>query len=170
MSNSLWPHGLEPTRLLCPWNSPGKNTGVGCHALLQGSSQPRDWTQVSCFVGRFFTIWTTWEFQYMYILCANLLQWCPTLCSPMDCSPPGSSVHGISQERILEWVAMPSSRGSSLPRGSNPCLLHLLHCSGILYCWATREAHICIYTHIIFIFLSIMIYHRILNIISCAVQ
>ena len=36
MSNSLWPHGLEPTRLLCPWDSPGKKTGVGCHALLQG--------------------------------------------------------------------------------------------------------------------------------------
>ena len=36
MSNSLQPHGLQPTRLLCPWDSPGKNTGVGCHALLQG--------------------------------------------------------------------------------------------------------------------------------------
>ena len=41
---------------------------------------------------------------------AQSLQLCPTLCSPMDCSPPGSSVHGISQARILEWVAMPSSR------------------------------------------------------------
>ena len=36
MSDSLWPHGLQPARLLCPWNSPGKNTGVGCHALFQG--------------------------------------------------------------------------------------------------------------------------------------
>ena len=36
VSNSLWPHRLQPTRLLCPWNSPGKNTGVGCHFLLQG--------------------------------------------------------------------------------------------------------------------------------------
>ena len=43
-------------------------------------------------------------------------QSCPTLCDPMDCSPPGSSVHGILQARILEWVAMPSSRGSSQPR------------------------------------------------------
>ena len=42
MSDSLRPHGLEPTRLLCPWNSPGKITGVGCHFLLQGSSRPRD--------------------------------------------------------------------------------------------------------------------------------
>ena len=48
-------------RLLCPWNSPGKNTGVGSHSLLQGSSQPRDRTQVSCIAGRFFTIWVTRE-------------------------------------------------------------------------------------------------------------
>ena len=45
-----------------------------------------------------------------------LLQSCPTLCGPMDCSLPGSSIHGILQARILEWVAMPSSRGSSWPR------------------------------------------------------
>ena len=45
-----------------------------------------------------------------------LSQSCPTLCNPMDCSPPGSSVHGILQARILEWVAMPSSRGSSQSR------------------------------------------------------
>ena len=47
---------------------------------------------------------------------AKSLQSCPTLCDPMDCSLPGSSVHGILQARILEWVAMPSSRGSSQPR------------------------------------------------------
>ena len=47
---------------------------------------------------------------------AKSLQPCPALCDPMDCSPPGSSVHGILQARILEWVAMPSSRGSSRPR------------------------------------------------------
>ena len=60
--DSLWPRGLEPTRLLCPWDSPGKNTGVGCHFLLQGnlSSRPRNWTQVSCTAGRFFTVWATW--------------------------------------------------------------------------------------------------------------
>ena len=49
-------------------------------------------------------------------VCAKLLQSCPTLCDPMDCSLPGSSVHGILQARILEWVAMPSSRASSRPR------------------------------------------------------
>ena len=47
---------------------------------------------------------------------AKSLQSCSTLCGPMDCSPPGSSVHGILQTRILEWVAMPSSRASSQPR------------------------------------------------------
>ena len=53
-----------------------------------------------------------------------------TLCCPMDCSPPGSSVRGILQARILEWVALPSSRAISLTQGLNP---HLLHCRQILY-------------------------------------
>ena len=50
------------------------------------------------------------------LCCAQLLQLCLTLCSPLDYSPPGSSVHGILQARMLEWVAMPFSRGSSQPR------------------------------------------------------
>ena len=45
-----------------------------------------------------------------------ITQLCPTLCNPMDCSPPGSSVHGMFQARILEWVAISSSRKSSQPR------------------------------------------------------
>ena len=49
-------------------------------------------------------------------MCAQSLQLCPTLCDPMDCSLPGSSVNGILQVRILEWLALPSSRGSSQPR------------------------------------------------------
>ena len=57
-------------------------------------------------------------------------QSCPTLCNLMDCSPPGSSVHGISQARILEWAGIPFSRGIFLTQGSNP---HLLHCRQILY-------------------------------------
>ena len=52
-------------------------------------------------------------------LCAKSLQSCPTLWDPMDCSPPGSSVHGILQARILEWVAIPFSRGSSWSRDWN---------------------------------------------------
>ena len=59
------------------------------------------------------------------------LQSCPTLCNPMDCSPPGSSVCGILRARILEWVAMPSSKESFLPRDRTQ---DLLHCWQILYC------------------------------------
>ena len=51
---------------------------------------------------------------------AQSLQSCPTLCNPMDSSPPGSSVHGILQARTLEWVARPSSRGSSPQSGIKP--------------------------------------------------
>ena len=57
---------------------------------------------------------------------AESLQSCPTLCNPMNYSSPGFSVHGILQARILEWVAVPSSRGSS-QQGLNPALRHLLH-------------------------------------------
>ena len=59
MSTSLWSHGLQLTRLVCPWNSPGKNTGVGSHSLLQGLFLTQDWTWVSCIAGRFFTIRAT---------------------------------------------------------------------------------------------------------------
>ena len=58
VSDSLQPHRLlpmEPTRLLCPWDSPGKNTGVGCHFLFQGNFLTQDQTRVSCIAGRFFT-------------------------------------------------------------------------------------------------------------------
>ena len=65
-----------------PWDSPGKNTGVGCHFLLQ-CMKVKSETEVA--------------------------QSCPTLRDPMDCSLPGSSVHGISKPRVLEWVAIASS-------------------------------------------------------------
>ena len=69
------------------------------------------------------------------VLCL-VAQLCPTLCDPIDCSPPGSSVHGISQARILEWVVIPSSKGSSQPRDRT----HYYHTGRqILYHWATRE-------------------------------
>ena len=73
-------------------------------------------------------------------VCVLVTQSCPTLCNPMDCSPPGSSVFGISQARILEWIAISSYRGSFQPRDQT-CISHI---SGtgkwILYCWGTREA------------------------------
>ena len=64
---------------------------------------------------------------------------CPTLCNPMDCSLPGPAVHGIVQARILEWVAISFSRGSSLP-GDWTHVSRI--CRRILYHWAIREAHI----------------------------
>ena len=71
------------------------------------------------------------------IWCSSLVslvfvtQFCPTLCNPMDCSSPGSSVHGILQARILEWVAISCSRRSSIPtQGLNSCFPH---CRQILY-------------------------------------
>ena len=69
----------QPTRLPHPWDSPGKNTGVGCHFLLQ------------CMKGKSES---------------EVAQSCPTLNDPMDCSPPGSSIHGIFQARVLEWGAI----------------------------------------------------------------
>ena len=77
-SSSLWPHGWQPTRLLCLWDSPGKSTGVGCHCLLQCIKVKK----------------------------SEVAQSCPTLSDPMDRSLPGSSVHGIFQARVLEWVAI----------------------------------------------------------------
>ena len=68
----------------------------------------------------------------------SVAQSCPTLCDPTDCSPPGSSVHGVSQARILEWVAIPFSRGSSQPKDQT----QVFCITGRLFpIWATREAH-----------------------------
>ena len=70
-------------------------------------------------------------------MCVNLLQSCPALSGPIDCSLPGFSVHGILQARILEWVAMPSSRRSSWPRDWTP----VSSIAGRFFTvWATREA------------------------------
>ena len=69
--------------------------------------------------------------------CAVCAQVCPNLWDPMDCSPPGSSVHGIFQARILEWVAISSSRGSSQSRDQT-CISYIGRL--FLYCWAIREA------------------------------
>ena len=61
VTDSLRPNGPQPTRLLCPWDSPGKNTGAGSHSLLQGMFPTQDQTWVSCIEGGFFTVWTTRE-------------------------------------------------------------------------------------------------------------
>ena len=77
---------------------------------------------------------------------AKLLQLCRALCNPMDCSPPGSSVHGILQARILGWVAKPSSRGSSHPRDQTQvlCLLHWQ--AGYLPLTPSGKPHRCIHS------------------------
>jgi len=82
-----------------------------------------------CFWDNFPSSWDVfWKFhEWAFIgvcACVKLLQSCPTLCNPVDCSLAGSSVHGILQARILEWVAISSSRGIFPTQGSNPHLLH----------------------------------------------
>ena len=81
MSDSVRPHRWPPTRLLCSWDSPGKNTGVGCHFLLQCMKVKSE---------------------------SEVAQLCPTLSDPMDCSLLGSSVHGVFQAGVLDGVPSPS--------------------------------------------------------------
>ena len=71
---------------------------------------------------------------------------CPNLCDPMDCRPPGSTVHGISQARILEWVTISSSRGIFPTQGLN-CVFCISR--RILYHWPTREASIYVSTYLL---------------------
>ena len=86
MSDAVRPHSWQPTRLRRPWDSPGKNTGVGCHFLLQCMKVKSE---------------------------SEVAQSCPTLSDPIDCSLPGSSAHGIFQARVLEWGAIAFSKGLS---------------------------------------------------------
>ena len=81
------PHRRQPTRLPRPWDPPGKNTGVGCHVLLQCMNVKSE---------------------------SEVAQSCPTLSDPMDCSSPGSSVHGIFQATVLEWGATAFSAREAL--------------------------------------------------------
>ena len=77
-----------------------------------------------------------------YCVCAKSLQSCPTFCDPIDCSPPGSTVHEVLQARILEWVVTPSSRGSSWARDwIQVSYLHLLLWQEFFTTSATWEAH-----------------------------
>ena len=87
MSDSVRPHRRQPTTLPHPWDSPGKNTGVGCHFRPQCMKMKSE---------------------------SEVAQSGPTLRDPMDCSPPGSSVHGIFQARVLEWGAIAFSIFSTL--------------------------------------------------------
>ena len=119
-----------PARLLCPWDSPGKSTGVGCHFLLQGIFPTQESNP-----GLLYCMQTLYRLSYggkpqrclqnlnhssrasckpeSLKLKSEVAQLYLTLCDPMDCNLPGSSVHGILQARVLEWVAISFSRGSS---------------------------------------------------------
>ena len=127
VSNSVRPHRQQPTRLPHPWGSPGKNTGVGCHLLLQcmkvkresevAQSCPTPSDSMDCslpgssahgiFQARVLE-WGAIAFSVVKAAAAaaKLLQSCPTLCDPKDGSPPGSPVPGILQARTLQWVAI----------------------------------------------------------------
>ena len=112
VSDSLRLYG---PKLLYPLDSSGKNTGVDCHALLQGIflTQGLDPHLLHLLHRR--QILYHWATRVSPTCClhAKSLQSCLILCNSKDCSLPGSSVHGVLQGRILEWVAMPSSKGSS---------------------------------------------------------
>ena len=92
---SVRSHRQQPTRLHHPWDSPGKNTGVGCHFLLQCVKVKSE---------------------------SEVAQSCLTFSDPLDCSPPGSSVHGIFQVRVLEWGAIVFSDSVSTD-GEKECRL-----------------------------------------------
>ena len=86
----------------------------------------------------------TWKTVLHSLHACSAAHSCLTLCDPMDCSPLGSSIHGISQARILEWVAISFSRGSFRPRDQTQVFWiagSLLHCRQILYWLTSREAH-----------------------------
>ena len=112
MLDSLRLHGLRHTSLLCLWDSPGKNTGMGSHFLPQNifltqESKPSPMSPASPIAGRFFTAEPPGKPQLHLLL---VTQSCPSLCNPMDWGMPGSSVHGILQARILECVTISFSK------------------------------------------------------------
>ena len=111
-------HGPWPSRFLCPWDFPGKNPGLGCHVLLQRifltqGSNPRLLSLLHWQVGSLSLVPTGKPKWCSSVQFSSVAQSCPTLGDPMDCSLPGSPVYGILQARILKWVAMSFSRGSS---------------------------------------------------------
>ena len=125
MYDAVQPHRQQPTRLLCPWDSPGKNTGVGCHLPRKNYNYTIELSGNLCqkyvdqiYVGQFVDS-SIDLYVYLYMILYSLdsvqfssvIQLCLTLCNPMD-----YTVRGILQARILAEVAFPISRGSSQPR------------------------------------------------------
>ena len=109
------PHRQQPTRLPRPWDSSGKNTGVGCHFLLQCMKVKSE---------------------------SEFIQSCPTPSDPMDCSLPGSSTHGIFQVRVLEWGAIAHTlvyllSFSKCMNLCNPSFYHGIEC----FCHSRKFPH-----------------------------
>ena len=113
----MWPHRRQPTRLCHPWDSPGKNTGVGCHFLLQCIKVKGE---------------------------SEVAQSCLTLSNPVHCSLPGSSIHGIFQARVLEWGAIAFSVGQArirqyitcLSEGMKMCMVKLINSDKV---WGIKQ-------------------------------
>ena len=122
MSDSLQPHGLLLVMLLCLWNSPGKNTGVGSHSLLfsRESSQPRDRTRVSHIAGRFFTIWTTREAQN---LLRRICIW-SFLCDPAPLFARKRWLPTSRAYTVIKGGWKMNSLRRTFPEAAFPCITH----------------------------------------------
>ena len=124
-------------------NTPGKNIGVGSHLLFQGIflTQGLNWGLPHC--GQILYHLShqrrpSGKPQVYHESESEIAQSCPTLCDHMDCSLSGSSVHGIFQARVLEWIAISFSRGSSRPRNRTQVSRIAGRCFTV---WATREVY-----------------------------
>ena len=156
---TLWLYGLWSTRLLCPWDSPGKNTGMDGHALLQGISL----TQGSNLSLLSLRHWQAGSLppappgKPMDVLLCLVAQ-CDLMCDPMDYSLPGSSVHGDSPGKNTGVDGHALFQGIFPIQGLNP---GLPHCRQVLYHLSHQGRHrtksvlqgICIYTHTVCIFI-----------------
>ena len=175
MSDFVQPHRRQPTRLPRPWDSPSKNTGVGCHFLLQcmkaksesevaqsclTPSDPMDCSLPGSSVHGIFQArvlewvaiaFSVYQYRYIYVcvcmcLCAKLLQSCLTLCDPMDCSLPGYSVHGDSPSKNTGVGCHFLLQGIFPAQGLNPFPLRLPALAGGFFTTGTTwEAHIYVY-------------------------
>ena len=158
MSDSVRPHRRQPTRLPRPWDSPGKNTGVGCHFVLQcvkvksesevtqscpTLSDPMDCSLPGSSVHGIFQA----NYKHVFLFCGGcclVAKLCRTLCDPMDCSPPGSSM-SMGFPRQEYWSGLPLPSPGDLPdwgiEPASPALAGRLFCTatpGKLLFWGSR--------------------------------
>ena len=144
MSDSVRPHRRQPTRLPHPWDSPGKNTGVGCHSLLQCMKVESE---------------------------SEVSQSCPTLSDPMDCSPPGPPSMGFSRQEYWNGVPLPSPsrKPKSIFFPFHNIYILWKYSWLIIFQLHSKVIELYIYAYIIFEVFSIIDYYKILTIVPCAV-